>query len=63
MPLLMPLDGMQRGNNVINVAPCSCGYRPRREDVHIVKMNEDAGEYEYTILHVICYNCGKEWVE
>jgi hypothetical protein len=40
-----------------------CGYRPRASDCHEVTMNEGAGEYAYTILHVRCYRCGEEWVE
>ena len=42
---------------------CKCGYRPRKSDAYEVKMNEGLPEYEYIILHVICYNCGSEWVE
>lgn len=34
---------------------CSCGYRPRREDVHFIE--------EHQVIHVICYGCGKEWIE
>jgi uncharacterized Zn finger protein len=40
-----------------------CGYRPRKKDVNLVVMNEGADQYEYTIEHVRCYECGHEWVE
>ena len=33
----------------------SCGYRPRKKDKHFVE--------DYQVTHVICYGCGKEWVE
>ena len=39
-----------------------CGYHPQLRDRNRVKMNAGT-EYEYEIIHVICYNCGKEWVE
>ena len=42
---------------------CECGHKPKNSDCHEVVMNEGAAEYEYTVLHVICYACGAEWVE
>ncbi|MFZ9065318.1 MAG: hypothetical protein ACO22U_16885 [bacterium] len=39
-----------------------CGYRPRVDDCHEVMMHE-GDPNEFMILHVICYGCGKEWVE
>jgi len=36
--------------------PCElCGYRPRAKDAHWID--------EWEVLHVICYDCGHEWVE
>lgn len=32
-----------------------CGYRPRLADSHYI--------VEHKVLHVICYDCGNEWVE
>jgi ribosomal protein L32 len=40
-----------------------CGYRPRAGDRHKVLMNEGADDYEFSIVHVVCYRCGMEWVE
>ena len=37
------------------VSKCECGYHPRRTDALWVA--------EYGVFHVICYKCGKEWVE
>lgn len=34
---------------------CECGYRIRSTDRHEVM--------DYDVIHVICYQCGKEWVE
>ena len=34
-----------------------CGYRPRMKDGFNVKLEDQE------IIHVICYNCGHEWVE
>ena len=39
-----------------------CGYHPRSGDRHRVIMHEGT-EDAYAIMHVICYSCGKEWVE
>ena len=39
-----------------------CGYHPRESDKHTIVMN-DGTEYSYDIIHVICYQCGYEWVE
>lgn len=39
-----------------------CGYRPRTRDCFTIKMNESEAD-EYSVVHVICYNCGQEWVE
>ena len=33
----------------------TCGYRTQKRDRHWVP--------EYGVVHVVCYNCGKEWVE
>jgi len=41
---------------------CECGYQPRNSDCHEVVVNEGDPEPIY-VLHVICYSCGKEWVE
>ncbi len=32
-----------------------CGYRPRVADTIFIE--------EHQVFHVICYDCGKEWVE
>ncbi len=32
-----------------------CGYRPRAADRFYVE--------DHKVTHVICYKCGKEWVE
>lgn len=34
---------------------CECGYKPRVSDTNWIP--------EHEVTHVICYNCGKEWVE
>ena len=34
---------------------CDCGYQPRNSDCHEV--------VEHDVVHVVCYQCGKEWVE
>lgn len=34
---------------------CDCGYRPRVEDCRWIQQHE--------VLHVICYQCGSEWVQ
>jgi len=39
-----------------------CGYHPRLKDAHNVLMHEGRPD-EFEIIHVICYNCGHEWVE
>ena len=41
---------------------CECGYRVRETDRHEVVMH-DGDPNAYVIYHVICYSCGKEWVE
>lgn len=43
---------------------CKCGYRPRKSDASKVEVGIDSetGESTY-VLHVICYDCGSEWVE
>lgn len=47
-----------------NPSACDCGYRPRKSDCHEVDVGEDVdGQPMYKVLHVICYSCGKEWVE
>lgn len=32
-----------------------CGYRPQKRDRSFIE--------EYDVWHIVCYNCGKEWVE
>lgn len=32
-----------------------CGYRPKWSDTKFIP--------EHKVTHVICYNCGTEWVE
>ena len=44
---------------MVQASACDCGYQPRNSDCHEV-VTGDGGE---TVLHVICYKCGKEWVE
>ena len=34
---------------------CSCGYHPRAQDVLWIE--------DHKVFHVICYECGREWVE
>jgi len=34
---------------------CECGYHPRESDSLWIP--------EYKVLHVVCYECGAEWVE
>jgi hypothetical protein len=48
-----------------NPSVCDCGYRPRKSDCHemVVESHLDSGVDEVVVLHVICYKCGKEWVE
>ena len=41
---------------------CECGYHLKKSDCHEVVMH-DGDPNPYVVLHVICYNCGKEWVE
>jgi hypothetical protein len=43
----------------------TCGYHPRDEDCNVVDIGTDAdGEPQIpNVLHVICYQCGSEWVE
>ena len=44
----------------------NCGYRPRISDAHKVEFSSNLDESEdgvQTVLHVICYKCGHEWVE
>ena len=42
-----------------------CGYRPRAGDRHEVIFDDTTRERVATesVLHVICYQCGYEWVE
>lgn len=43
-----------------------CGYRPRLEDAHFVEVEGRFSSSEnevQTLCHVICYDCGHEWVE
>ena len=34
---------------------CDCGYAPKAADCAWID--------DHDVLHVICYECGKEWVE
>jgi hypothetical protein len=48
------------------VSACDeCGYRPRADDCHEVVVESRVGSTveDVTVLHVICYGCGREWVE
>jgi predicted nucleic-acid-binding Zn-ribbon protein len=43
-----------------------CGYRPRATDQYEVTFDNTSkknGVDEIIVLHVICYQCGYEWVE
>lgn len=42
-----------------------CGYRPRAGDRYEVTFDNTTkdGVDEISVLHVICYQCGYEWVE
>ena len=42
-----------------------CGYRPKVGDRYEVTFDNTTreGVDEIKVLHVICYNCGAEWVE
>lgn len=48
-------ESAQEPSAPTKVSRCECGYRPRRTDTHWIA--------DYQVLHVICYNCGKEWVQ
>ncbi len=42
--------------SVVEDNSCSqCGYRPRSTDKMYIE--------EHDVTHVICYQCGREWVE
>lgn len=64
LPLLVPQQAQESELVVIQedtreeaMTPdqCSCGYRPRMEDVNHIP--------DYDVWHVRCYQCGREWVE
>lgn len=40
-----------------------CGYRPRRKDCVSIEVTDPQDGADKTVVHVICYNCGAEWVE
>ena len=51
----------------VNMMKCDvCGYHPRMKDAHNLTIgtnfSNDCDETQ-DIVHVICYNCGHEWVE
>ena len=48
-------ESAQEPSSKTKVSSCECGYHPRVADTHWIA--------EYEVIHVICYKCGKEWVE
>lgn len=48
-------ESVKEPSSKTKVSRCECGYRPRRMDALWIA--------EYDVIHVICYKCGKEWVE
>ena len=48
-------ESAQEPSTTTKVSKCECGYQPRRTDALLIA--------EYDVIHVICYKCGKEWVE
>lgn len=48
-------ESAQEPSSKTKVSSCECGYHPRAADTHWIA--------EYEVIHVICYKCGKEWVE
>ena len=48
-------ESAQEPSSKTKVSSCECGYQPRRTDTHWIA--------DYEVIHVICYKCGKEWVE
>ena len=44
-------DAEDRGEDVCP----DCGYHPQKRDRSYIE--------DYDVWHVVCYNCGKEWVE
>lgn len=48
-------ESAQEPSAPTKVSRCECGYQPRRTDTHWIA--------EHDVYHVICYKCGKEWVE
>ena len=52
---------------MVKASACDrCGYRPRRSDAQVVEVSipgQDGEEELHKVVHVICYDCGHEWVE
>ena len=52
---------------MVKTSACErCGYRPRTTDAFEVLVEgrlDDSEVLEHTVVHVICYGCGHEWVE
>jgi DNA-directed RNA polymerase subunit M/transcription elongation factor TFIIS len=52
---------------MVKASACDrCGYRPRTSDAQEIEVSipdSDDEEELQTIVHVVCYNCGHEWVE
>lgn len=38
-----------------NLDKCSCGYQPKNADANYIE--------DFDVVHVRCYECGREWVE